>query len=311
MSHRAESGSSLAALQLIGAAVLFSTGGAVIKAIALDSWQIASFRSGIAALTILVALPGARRRWSWRTLLAGSAYAATLILYVQANKLTTAANTIFLQSTAPLYLLLLGPILLHEKLRRAELALMGLIVVGFALFFVSPDQATDVAANPALGNVLAAASGVTWALTLVALRFLSRGAQGEAGSGAAAVACGNLLAFAVCLPAALPVGSIRPMDGAMLLYLGAIQIGLAYVLVLAGMRHVPAFEASLLLLVEPVLNPVWSWWVHAERPTAWALAGGAIILVATAVKILFDWRRRPPSRAALGSSGPGATPDPS
>lgn len=307
----AESKSRAAPLQLIAAAVLFSTGGAAVKAITMSSWQVAGLRSGVAAITILVLLPAARRRWTWHILLAGVAYAATLILYVQANKLTTAANTIFLQDTAPLYVLLLGPIILREPLRRADLVLMGLIVGGFALFFVSPDQTTRVATNPALGNVLAAVSGVTWALTLTALRYLSRDGDAAAGSGAAAVACGNLLACVICLPAALPLGSMRLLDGALLLYLGAIQIGLAYVLLLAGVRHVPAFEASLLLLVEPVLNPVWSWWVHGERPTRWALAGGAVILLATVGKILLDWRQRPLSRAVLGSSGPGATRDPS
>lgn len=306
-----ESGSRTARIELIGAAVLFSTGGAAVKAIDLNSWQIAGFRSGIAALAILLFLPASRRGWSWRVVLAGSAYAATLILYVQANRLTTAANTIFLQDTAPLYILLLGPLVLRETLRRSDLALMALIAAGFALFFVTPDRATSVATNPLLGDVLAAVSGLTWALTLVALRFLSKGRHREAGSGAAAVACGNLIAFAVCLPAALPVTALRPVDGLMVVYLGAVQIGLAYILVLSGMRHVPAFEASLLLLVEPVLNPVWSWWIHDERPTVWALIGGAVILTATAVKILLDWRRRPLSRVALGSSDLDGLPGPS
>ena len=88
-------------LQLLATAVLFSTGGAAIKASALSTWQVASFRSGIAALVLLVALPSARRFWTRRSLLVGLAYAATTILYVAANKLTTAANAIFLQSTAP------------------------------------------------------------------------------------------------------------------------------------------------------------------------------------------------------------------
>src|SRR3990172_9137079 len=96
-------------LQLLAAAVLFSTGGAAIKACTLSSWQIASFRSVIAAVALFLLLPDARRRWTWRAVAVGAAYAATLMLFVLGNKLTTAANTIFLQSTAPLYILLLGP----------------------------------------------------------------------------------------------------------------------------------------------------------------------------------------------------------
>ncbi len=102
-------------LMILMAALLFSTGGAAVKACSLSAWQVASFRSGIAAVTLLLVLPAARRGWGWRTWLVGAAYAGTMISYVLANKLTTAANAIFLQSTAPLYILLLSPILLNER----------------------------------------------------------------------------------------------------------------------------------------------------------------------------------------------------
>ena len=107
---------------VFAAALLFSTGGAAIKACSLSSWAVASFRSGIAAVVLWLLLPGARRGWTWRTILIGAVYAATLILFVLANKSTTSANAIFLQSTAPLYLLLLGPLVLREPIRKADLA---------------------------------------------------------------------------------------------------------------------------------------------------------------------------------------------
>ena len=110
-----------ARLQLVFAALLFSTGGAAIKASTLSGWQVASFRSGVAALTLLLLVPAARRGWGWRPALVGVAYAATLILFVTANKLTTSANTIFLQATSPVYLLLLGPLFLKEPVRRSDL----------------------------------------------------------------------------------------------------------------------------------------------------------------------------------------------
>jgi drug/metabolite transporter, DME family len=114
-------------LKLVAAALLFSTGGAAIKAIPFTSWQVAALRSGIAAATLALFAPAARRRWSWRTPVVGLAYASTLILFVLANKLTTSANAIFLQSTAPLYLLILSPLLLQERIAREDLLVMLLV----------------------------------------------------------------------------------------------------------------------------------------------------------------------------------------
>ena len=119
-------------LLLVAAAVLFSTGGAVIKAATLTPWQVASFRSGVAALVLLLVVPEARKGWSWRVAPVGAAYAATLILFVLATRLTTAANAIFLQSTAPLYLLLLGPWLLREPIRRSDVVYILAIAAGSA-----------------------------------------------------------------------------------------------------------------------------------------------------------------------------------
>src|SRR3954466_14252584 len=111
-------------LLLALAALLFSTAGAGFKATTLTAWQVAGFRSGIAALVLLAVLPEARRGWSWRIVPIAVTYAATLLLFVLPTRLTTAANAIFLQSTAPLYLLLIGPLLLHEPVHRADLAYM-------------------------------------------------------------------------------------------------------------------------------------------------------------------------------------------
>jgi drug/metabolite transporter (DMT)-like permease len=278
-----------ARLAVVAAAALFSTGGAAIKATSLTSWQVAGFRSGIAAAAVLLLVPASRRGWSWRTPVVGIAYAATLLLFVLANKLTTSANAIFLQSTAPLYLLLLGPLLLKEPIRRRDLGFMLAIGVGLACFFVGTEPPVRTAPDPVRGNILALASSVTWAFTLLGLRWLGS-AGGDEGGSFASVVAGNLIAFGVALPIALPVLHATPADWATLAYLGVIQIGLAYVLLTRGLRHVPAFEASILLLCEPVLNPVWSWLVHGERPGAWALGGGAAILGATLYKTWLDTR---------------------
>ncbi len=285
----------LARLQVIGAAVLFSTGGAAIK---LTSYagirgglEVASLRSGVAAAAIAAILPGSRRNWTRRTWIVGAAYAATVILFVLANKQTTSANAIFLQSTAPLYVLLAGMFLLRERVRAADVLVMLVIVTGLTMVAFGPQDAVTTAPRPWLGDVLALISGVTWAATLLGLRWIGRDEEGIEAAAGATVA-GNLIAFVVCLPWALPLSG-DAQDWALIIYLGVVQIGLAYLLLAAAVRHVPAFEVSLLLLVEPALNPVWSWLVHGETPSGVAIAGGVLILGATAAKVWLDWRRSP------------------
>jgi len=292
-------------LSILGAALLFSTGGAAIKACGLSGWQIASFRSGLAALVLLSLVPAARRGWSRKTWLVGLGYAATMILFVLGNKLTTAANTIFLQSTAPLYILVLSPWLLGERARRSDLFMMLAIAGGLALFFVDL-QPVASAPDPLTGNLLGATAGISWALTLIGLRWLSRDeATNEAtdaevrrtqGAGLSAVAVGNLLACGIALPGALSTPSeltdSHAIDWAMIGYLGVVQIGLAYVLLTRGFRKVPAFEASLLILIEPTLNPLWAWLFQSEVPSGWALLGGATILTASTFKTWLNQRER-------------------
>lgn len=269
-------------LQVIAAAALFSTGGAAIKATDLSSWQVAGFRSGIAALSVLLLIPAARRGWNAKVLLVGLAYAATMVLFVAANKRTTSANAIFLQASAPLYVLLLGPWLLREPIRRSDLQFIGVVGIGLALFFLGDETPLVTAPDPLRGNVLALCSGVLWAITVVGLRSLETSAgAGAGGSALATVIAGNGIAFVACLPFALPIHDSTPADWLTLVYLGVFQIALAYVLLSDGIRHVPALEASVLLLAEPALNPIWAWLVHAEVPSAWALAGGSLIIGST------------------------------
>jgi len=224
-------------------------------------------------------LPGARRGWTLRTWLIGGAYAATLILYVLANKLTTSANAIFLQSTAPLYLLLLGPLVLKERIRGVDWAVVSAVAAGVLLLLSGSEAVVGTAPNPHLGNVLGVASGATWALTITGLRWMGKSGRGDE-AGAATVIAGNVIAFVVCLPMALPVEHATISDVSVLLYLGIFQIGLAYVLLTRSLREVQGLEAATLLMLEPVFNPVWSWLIHGEKPSGLAIAGGAVIVLA-------------------------------
>ena len=320
-----------ARLRLLLAAALFSTGGAAIKATTLTGWQVASFRSGIAALAVWLLVPAARRRWSGRVLAVAAVYAATMVLFVVANKLTTAANTTFLQSTAPLYVLLAGPLLLGERVTRADLVLMAAVAAGMALFFVAHDAPQATAPDPRRGNLLAALSGVAWAGTVLGLRWVGRvsverlpagrapvrpsldvvadAAGGEAPAAAGdlaltTVVAGNVLACLVCLPLALPVHDAAPASWLVVLYLGVVQIGFAYLALASAMPHVPALEASTLLLVEPGLNPVWAFLAHGERPAPLAWAGGALIVLSALAKTWWDARRPEAADGAAATAPP-------
>jgi drug/metabolite transporter (DMT)-like permease len=265
---------------------------------------VSGLRSGIAALSLLIWY---RRQLAWTrwTLPAAVAYAATLTLFVAATRQTTAANAIFLQSTAPIYVVLLSPWVLREPASRRDIAYLIAVAVGMTCCFLGGTRPSETTPNPELGNLLGVTSGVFWALTLIALRYLNR----ESHRGAAdrprptanpvhaasaepaitAVVAGSALACLVAMPWMLPLPPAPLVEWLTLLYLGVFQIGLAYVCLTRATRRLPALDVSLLLLVEPVLNPAWTWIVRGETPGGWTLIGGAVILGATAIR---TWRSR-------------------
>ena len=161
---------------------------------------------------------------------------------------------------------------------------------GIALLFTGGSVASATAPNPVLGNIIGAGSGVAWALTLAGLRWLERDRTPGA-SATGATVWGNAFAALACLPFALPFGATTSMDWMAVGYLGIFQLGLAYVLLNKGIGHVTAVEASILLLVEPALNPLWSYLVHGETPGVLASLGGLMVLVATTVRTVRVARR--------------------
>jgi drug/metabolite transporter, DME family len=273
--------------KVICAAVLFSSGGAAIKFCSFPAWQLAAFRAAFALVTIFLLLPEARRGWTWRTVVVGFAYAATTLLYVQANKHTTAASAIFLQSTSPLFILVLAPLLLGEHANRRDIAQMAAMAVGLGLFFLGTDRPSATAPDPVLGNVLASICAVTWAFTVIGYRWLaSRGS-----SVAAAAVSGNLTASIIALVMAGPLMVGRPVDWIVVVLLGVCQLGVPYLFLSRAVPQLRALEVGLFLLIEPVLNPIWAWIVHGETPGPATLLGGALILGATATRTFLDARR--------------------
>jgi drug/metabolite transporter, DME family len=284
---------------LVMAAVLFSTGGAAIKAVELSGWQVASFRSGIAAFVLLLMLPEARRGWGWRASLVGVAYAATMVLFVLANRQTTSANAVFIQSTSPIYLVFLGPLLLAERTSRRDVLFLIPLLGGLALFLVGAQDPLRTAPNPQLGNIFAALSGFCWALTTVGLRWLGTRSAGQ-GSPLAAMVAGNLIAFVAVLPMAWPVATAVPASSWLILgYLGVFQIALPYSFVARAIGQVRALDASLIFLIEPAFNPVFAWLVHREVPGTGPMVGALVILGTSLVRAVVESRQRraldPPS----------------
>ena len=191
------------------------------------------------------------------------------------NKLTTAANAIFLQYTAPVYVMLLGYWILGERPRRADWAATAAILAGLLLFF-----GEGLSLQGLVGNLAAIASGVAFALMMVCMRAEKDGDPAEV------VRLGSLVSAAIGAPWVL-LESWTLADAGVILYLGLFQISLAFILYAHAVRRIRAVESVLVLTLEPILNPVWVLLVLGEKPGAMAVAGGAVVVGAVLGRALF------------------------
>ncbi len=275
-SHRPEHTSQSPLLLVLAAAIIWSTGGLFIKWTSLSGLELSFGRSLCAAIT--VALFTRREGFGLNrvTALASLLYAALLLLFVLATKETTAANAIFLQYTAPVYVLILEPVLYKEKFRQRDVLTVVACVMGMSLFFVGKLRPQDVT-----GNLLALASGVCFACYFLLLRH----SRSRDVNRASSVIYGNVLVVLIAAPAGLAaLPNINLHDALSVLYLGVVQIGLAYTLFTLGMaRGIRSLDAGIVGYIEPVLNPIWVFLVIGERPSTWAVLGGLIIVSAVVV----------------------------
>jgi drug/metabolite transporter, DME family len=276
-------------LAMVAAAVLWSTGGLFIKVLSMDAVSLAGWRSGVAALALFglararglrLGLPRDRSTW-----LAAGAYSLILLLFVMATKRTTAANAIFLQYTAPMYVLLLEPLLLGTRFRVRDLGFVALALAGMSLFFMGKLETGNAA-----GNAMALASGVFFAVfaLLVRSRHDDERARWQTVTlGNTILAVGIAGYFAVGHLASRPERFMLPAtagEALAVLFLGTVQIGLAYALFTYAISKLSALEATLLGMLEPILNPVWVFLGTGERPSAWALVGAVLIVASVAVR---------------------------
>lgn len=267
-----------AVLSLVIAAVMWSLGGLLIKLVDLNPLAIAGGRSMIAALVMLLYLRKPRFTWSVPQIAGAAAYALTVILFVIANKTTTAANAILLQYTSPIYVALLSYWFLGERISKYDWAATAAVIAGVVLFFID-----DVSARGMLGNTVAVGSGISMAAMVLLLRKQKQGSPLES------VLLGNITTGIVGLPFLLqqfPTAS----DCTGLILLGAIQLGIPYILYSFAVKHVTALEAIIIPVIEPILNPIWVLLWTGEAPGPWSLVGGLLVLTTVIARMLFAVR---------------------
>lgn len=269
-------GGAIAAVALC--ALLWSTGGLFIKIVSWNPFALAGVRSLLGGICILIYLRRPRFTWSFAQIAGALCYAGCMIGFVSANKLTTAANAILLQYTAPLYAAVFGWIFLKEKASILDWVTIAVVVGGMALFFMD-----KLSLGGMQGNLLAIASGVFFAGAIVAFRAQKDGSSLES------ILLSHAVTFAVSIPflwTSWP--SLAGWGG--LAFLGVFQIGISSILLSYGMKHVTALQSLLTAVIEPIFNPLWVFLVIGERPGPRALAGGAIILVAVTTRSLLSLR---------------------
>lgn len=273
---------------LLLASLCWSLGGLLIKYVQWPPLAVAGGRGLIAALFLIAVIRPRRWRFSRLQWIAAGAYAACTITFVLATKLTTAANAILLQYTAPVWIALLSAWLLGEKTQRSDWLTILVVLGGMTLFFAEDGLSFAHAG----GNVVAALSGVAFATMTLAMR------KQKDGSPAESIILGNLLAFAAGLPWILTAPTL-PADGwAALVTLGVVQLGVSYWLYARAIKHVTALEAVIIPVIEPILNPIWVQLRFGERPSPLALVGGLIVLGAVTLRAVHSLRTaRPPATA--------------
>ncbi len=286
---------------LVITAVLWSSGGVLIKSVDWHPLAISGARSAIAAVVIRAAFYKSPLSWSRPQLTGAVAYAATVALFVTATKLTTAANAILLQYTAPVFVAILGAWLLKEKATVQDWLTIAVVLGGMGLFFVD-----KMSPGGLLGNVLAVASGFSMALMAVCMRWQ------KDGSPFGSIFLGNVLTFFIGLPFMLS-SSPGPGGWTGIVLLGCFQLGLSYILYSMAIKYVRALEATIICVIEPILNPVWVFLLLGEVPGPWSLLGGGVILVAITARYAwpaFRAERQPqadPASLRVNSATEGKT----
>lgn len=264
-------------IMLLICVVLWSSSGLFVKLSTISPMALAGGRSAITALVLLLYLRRPHFTWSRAQILGAVAMATTFFLFITSTRMTSAANSILLQYTAPVWVALFGTWYLGEKAKGYDWATMGVILLGMLLFF-----GDGLTTEGMIGNVMAIASGVTMA-------WMSLFVRKEPDSAAETVFLGNALTAVIGVPfliSAALAGTVDAFNWSILAYMGIFQLGIAFVLYTVAIRKLPAIESILISMIEPILNPIWVFLILGERPGPLAIVGGIIVIAAVTVRSL-------------------------
>jgi drug/metabolite transporter (DMT)-like permease len=247
-----------------------------IKILTLNAFQISFYRSFIAAITLLIISFVKNKKVKFEfdkfTILASVFYAGILIFFVIANKLTTSANAIFLQFTAPIYLLFLEPFFLKTKFRRKDLITIIICISGMVLFFMGKLDIGNI-----YGNLIAILTGICFAMFTLFIKW--KKTLGNENT-IISIIYGNILVGLICFPLIFNDIVISSAQFYILLYMGVVQIGISYFIFNVGIKYVSATEAMIIGMLEAIFNPVWVFFGVGEVPATTAVIGGVIIFTA-------------------------------
>ena len=283
-----------AMLQMLLCGILWSFGGILIKLVPWNALVIAGVRSTLTAIVMFVYMRMSNMRilLNKRTLAIGAVTFLVFALFLSANKLTTAANAIVLQYTAPIYVLIFSAVFQHAKVRRGDIIALTLTMAGIALFFL--DQFGE---GSFMGNAAALISGVFFALMF----FLSGGVTEE--TRMSGLFLGQIMTAIVGIPLAFVYETpVTTTAVVCIIILGVVQLGIPYILYSKAVKHCSPLMCSIISVVEPLLNPVWVFLVMGEQPSYWALVGGVIVLVT--ITLWCVWGEKEKQKAALAGQAP-------
>lgn len=265
-----------AILFVIIAAILLSTGGVLLKFVDMNPLAIASARGFFSTAIVWLYLKKPDFTLTKPKVIGAISYAGMITGFIVANKLTTAANAIVLQFTAPIWVAILSIFILKEKIKLYDIISILLVSVGMVLFFMD-----DVSGGNQLGNIVAVLSGVALAGSTIAMKFQEEGSTVEI------TLMGHMLTTIVCFPFLLQEPNFTLENFLVIAILGIFQLGIAYILFAIAIRYVTALEAILIMFLEPILNPIWVFIVVGERPSLLALVGGLIVISTVAIRSIY------------------------
>jgi len=261
--------------------MMWSIGGLFIKLVDLSPIAITGTRSIAAALVFLVYLKRPQWHWNRYFVIGVFSYAAMMLLYVFSIRLTTAANAIFLEFTAPIYVVILGYYILNERITLFDVLSMFVIFSGMTLFFID-----DLTFYGFWGNIMAAVAGVCLGIVTIMIRK-------EKESAFHIVLAGNIVTAIICIPFMFNgLNETISTDWLMIFALGVIQLGIPYILYTKALRHVQALDAILVSMIEPILNPFWVYIFIGEKMGEWALIGGVLVLTGSIGRAIIKLKLR-------------------